>query len=92
MVQETSIDRFMKLKEQKSPNDWIADLEDKRPVYLSEDLWASAKDRPKSYFVLFPYEYFTFYELFDSWEEKVKDYKIYQIMKKEYWVVEVKDE
>ena len=84
MVENTPMERFMKLEKIDAPHDWI----NKRssPVKFVKFV----KDiEGESDFVI-PYSSATFYELYDFMDKLEFDFKIYPILNKAYWCIEVK--
>jgi len=88
LVQETTVktplDRMMDLKvPAEKPDVWAKEMG--LIVYEHE----APEKVPPHYAVSYVYENHKFYELCDMWEKKKVWFRIYPIMKKQYWIVEV---
>jgi len=91
MVSETIeggefINKFMKLEKQVHPISWIKINNFEGKVYDSWDQF-DPKERKSC---IIPYSQVNFYTVYDHYERnEVKDFVIYPIMKKTFWVVQV---
>ena len=86
---ETPMERFMKLEKIDAPHKWMDNREHPvKFVKFVKDLGDEALKIPSTFVI--PYQSATFYELYDFMDKLEFDFKIYPILNKAYWCIEVK--
>lgn len=80
---ETPMDRFMKLEKSEAPDKWM-----EKNNFTGE--MVNTLQDITGVDIILPYNKATFYEIIDAYESiGIKHFKIYPILDKEFWIVEV---